>query len=141
MKRQKVKHFSDDEKRMIIQEYLEAGDYSQQSIMRKYGISGHSTLSRWIKKYTVGNQIIPETPEETYERQMKEEKRQRVKTPDSSPVPVRPTESEKAKDLEILRLRTELERERTMTLALNRMIDIAERTYEVPIRKKSGAKQ
>ncbi len=59
MKRQKVKHFSDDEKRMIIQEYLEAGDYSQQSIMRKYGISGHSTLSRWIKKYTVGNQIIP----------------------------------------------------------------------------------
>ncbi len=32
MKRQKVKHLSDDEKRMIIQEYLEAGDYSQQSI-------------------------------------------------------------------------------------------------------------
>ena len=123
---------------MIIQEYLDAGGYNQQSIMRKYGISGHSTLSRWIRKYTDGSQIIPETPEETYERQMKEEKRQRVKRHDSVPVP---TESEMAKDRESLRLRTELERERTMTLALNRMIDIAERTYEVPIRKKSGAKQ
>lgn len=141
MKSQKRKQFSDDEKRMIVQEYLNVGGRCKQRIMTKYGISGHCTLLKWIRKYSDGKQIIPETPEEAYERQMKEEKRQRVKKPEPKAVPTRPTESEIAKDQEILRLRTELDRERTMTLALNRMIDIAERTYDVAIRKKFGAKQ
>ena len=141
MKSQNKKQFSDDEKRMIVQEYLDVGGRSKNRIMRKYGIGGHCTLLKWIRKYSDGKQIIPETPEEAYERQMKEKRRKRVKKPEPKPVVKRPTESEIAKDQEILRLRTELERERTMTLALNRMIDIAERTYEVPIRKKFGAKQ
>ena len=46
-----------------------------------------------------------------------------------------------AKDNEIMRLRLELERVRTLNLALNRMIDIAESELNIPIRKKSGAKQ
>ena len=141
MIRQQGKRFSDDEKRMIVQEYLNIGGRCKQRIMDKYGVRGHCTLLKWIRKYSDGKQIIPETPEEAYERLMKEEKRQRVKKAEPKPAVVRPTEAEIAKDQEINRLRTELERERTMTLALNRMIDIAERTYEVTIKKKSGAKQ
>ena len=41
---------------------------------------------------------------------------------------------------EVLRLRQELERERLLTEALNLMIDEAEKSYRIPIRKKPGAK-
>jgi len=41
---------------------------------------------------------------------------------------------------EVLRLRQELERERLLTEALNLLIDEAEKSYKIPIRKKTGAK-
>ena len=73
---------------------------------------------------------------------MKEE-RKRLKEQPAKPKEkkVLPSESEIAKDKEIMRLRLELDRERTLNLALNRMIDIAESELNIPIRKKSGAKQ
>lgn len=73
---------------------------------------------------------------------MKEE-RKRLKDQPKKPreKKILPSESEIAKDKEIMRLRLELERERTLNMALNRMIDIAESELNIPIRKKSGAKQ
>lgn len=143
MTNEKVKSFSDEERRAIVQEYLDLGPGRwQQRIMDKYGIRGHSTLSKWIRRYTKDGQIVPETPEEAYERKMKEE-RKRIREQPKEPreKKIRPSESEIAKDKEIMRLRIELERERTLNLALNRMIDIAESELNIPIRKKSGAKQ
>ena len=143
MNSQEVKTFSDEERRAIVQEYLDLGPGRwQQRIMDKYGIRGHGTLKKWIDRYTKDGEIIPETPEETYLRKMKEE-RKRLKEQPSKPKEkkVLPSESEIAKDKEIMRLRLELERERTLNLALNRMIDIAESELNIPIRKKSGAKQ
>ena len=143
MNSQEVKTFSDDERRAIVQEYLSLGPGRwQQRIMDKYGIRGHSTLKRWIDRYTRDGEIIPETAEESYRRKMKEE-RKRLKEQPSKPKEkkVLPSESEIAKDKEIMRLRLELDRERTLNLALNRMIDIAESELNIPIRKKSGAKQ
>ena len=110
--------------------------------MDKYGISGHCTLKKWIDRYTKDGKIVPETPEEVYRRQMKEQRKKLREMPkEPKPKKVLPTESEISKDKEILRLRLELERERTKTLALNRMIDIAESELNISIRKKSGAKQ
>ena len=88
------------------------------------------------------HQGVVHTSEEAYRRKMKEE-RKRLKEQPSKPKEkkVLPSESEIAKDKEIMRLRLELERERTLNLALNRMIDIAESKLNIPIRKKSGAKQ
>lgn len=143
MTNEKVKSFSDEERRAIVQEYLDLGPGRwRQRIMDKYGIRGHSTLSRWIQRYTKDGEIVPETPEEAYERKMEEErKRLRDQPKEPREKKIRPSESEIAKDKEIMRLRIELERERTLNLALNRMIDIAESELNVPIRKKSGAKQ
>ena len=143
MNSQEVKTFSDEERRAIVQEYLDLGPGRwQQRIMDKYGIRGHSTLKRWIDRYTRDGEIIPETAEESYRRKMKEE-RKRLKEQPTKPKEkkVLPSESEIAKDKEIMRLRLELDRERTLNLALNRMIDIAESELNIPIRKKSGAKQ
>lgn len=143
MSSQKVKTFSDEERRAIVQEYLNLGPGRwKRRIMDKYGITGHCTLKKWLDKYVKDGQIIPETPEEVYERQMKLERKKLIAEP-MEPIPkvVRPTEAEIEKDKEILKLRIELERERTTVLALNRMIDIAESELNISIRKKSGAKQ
>lgn len=143
MKRQNDKTFSDEERRAIVQEYLDLGPGRwQRRISEKYGISGHSTLKKWLLRYTKDGQIIPETPEEAYRRQMKEQRKKLKDEPKKTKPPKEvPTENEIAKDKEIMRLRLELERERTKTLALNRMIDIAESQLNISIRKKSGAKQ
>lgn len=143
MKSQKVKTFSDEERRAIVQEYLDLGPGRwQRRIMDKYGIAGHCTLKKWLDRYVKDGQIVPETPEEVYERQMKlERKKLKAEPKEPRAKVVRPTESEVERDKEILKLRLELERERTKVLALNRMIDIAESELNISIRKKSGAKQ
>jgi hypothetical protein len=48
---------------------------------------------------------------------------------------------EKELELENQQLKKELEKERLRTLALNTMIDIAERDLKIKVRKNSGAKQ
>ena len=143
MNNQKGKSFTDEERRAIVQEYLDLGPGRwKKRIMDKYGIEGHCTLKKWIDKYTMDGKIVAETPEEAYDRQMKMQRKKIVESPkEPKPKKVLPSDSEIAKDKEILRLRVELERERTMTLALNRMIDIAETDLNISIRKKSGAKQ
>jgi len=51
------------------------------------------------------------------------------------------TPREQELELENQRLKKELEKERLRTLALNTMIDIAERDLKIKVRKNSGAKQ
>lgn len=142
MRRQKDKSFTDEERRAIVKEYLDLGPGRwKRRISEKYGISGHCTLHKWIKQYVKDGEIVPETPEEAFERQMKQERKKLIVPKETKPKKIIPSQSEIEKDKEILRLRTELERERTMTLALNRMIDLAEQELNISIRKKSGAKQ
>lgn len=140
---QKVMLFSDEERRAIVQEYLSLGPGRwKQRLMDKYGIRGHSTLQKWIARYTRDGKIIPPMAEEANQNEMKD-KRKRLKEQPSKlkEETVLLTDSAIAKDNEIMRLRLELERVRTLNLALNRMIDIAESELNIPIRKKSGAKQ
>ena len=47
----------------------------------------------------------------------------------------------KEKDAEIKRLRTALELEKLRSKAFSTMIDLAEETFNIPVRKKSGTKQ
>ncbi len=143
MKSQKVKTFSDEERIAIVQEYLNLGPWqSKRCIMYKYGITGHSTLRRWLDRYVKDGRIVAAPPEDVCERQMKLERKKLKEDPkEPRAKSVSPTKSEVEKDKEILKLRLELERERTRVLALNRMIDIAESELNISIRKKSGAKQ
>jgi hypothetical protein len=51
------------------------------------------------------------------------------------------TALEQELEVRVKKLEAELEREQFRTMALNTMIDIAERELKVDIRKKSGAKR
>lgn len=143
MKSQKDKTFTDEERRRIIQEYLSLGPGKWKSyISSKYGILGHSTLHKWLRRYVVNGQIVADTPEEIYQREMKKlRKKEKAVAQDSTRKVEQSSKLEVDKDKKILQLQAELEQERIKTLVLNRMIDIAELELKISIRKKSGAKQ
>lgn len=122
MKR-KVNSYTDDFKLKLVQEYL-MSDASLSDIQKQYGIKSKSSISEWVRKF---DQKSPTKEEIELEKTMRE---QNQKTP-----------KEQELELRIKQLEKELEKERLRTLALNTMIDIAERDLKIKVRKNSGAKQ
>jgi hypothetical protein len=116
--REQVNSLPDDIKYLVVQEYLE-GVSSQRALMLKYNFRGKQCINNWIRKFGV------EKP--TFQHPMSKQ--------------AKSTAKDTSIDLKIKRLEEELKREQFKTLALNTMIDIAERELKVDIRKKSGAKR
>ena len=122
MKR-RVNSYTDDFKLRVVQDYLMA-DATVSEIQEKYGIKSRSCISDWVRKFGL-NKPTQRTIE--LHNAMKE---QNGRSP-----------REEELELENKQLKRELERERLRTLALNTMIDIAERDLKIRVRKNSGAKQ
>lgn len=118
-----VKHFSDDFKYQVVQEYL-SSDISQQELLDKYSIKGHGSITKWMRKFGLIDEAVKWQMHHTT---MKEG---RKKTPEELALEAKVKELEKA-----------LEHEKLRSLALDTMIDIAEEKLKISIRKKSGTKQ
>lgn len=104
---------------------IESGKLSKNEASKKYNILGHSTILKWCRKY--GN--------------MPEHKKGAKKRYSGGT-------SMKTEDYEILRLKneiqslkSELEYARLKNVALETMVDVAEKEFEIPIKKKYGVKQ
>lgn len=110
--------YSREFKQTVVKEVL-SGVITKQEASRKYGIKGHVTILRWIRKFDTSKQY-----------HMK-----------SKGNPQQPSKSQQELEAENKRLREELDLEQLRNRALNVMIDIAENQFKIPIRKKSGAKQ
>jgi transposase len=110
----------DDKKIEVVAEYLKGG-VTVRELERKYGTS-RSAIHRWIKEYKLDGGPR-EKAEGTGSRPALEAKDTEMSTAD------------------VKRLRKELEEARLYNKLLNAMIDIAEEQFDIPIRKKSGAKQ
>jgi transposase-like protein len=109
--------YSDTFKKSVVDVVL-ADHISIEEARRRYGIKGKSTVLYWIRKFDTSKRY-----------EMKTErfpKRQDITTP---------------LEAENKRLHKELAIERLRVLSLNVMIDLAEEQFNIPIRKKSGAKQ
>ena len=104
----------------MVAEYV-AGGVSLRELEQKYGTS-RSTISRWVNDYLAGRMGG---------------KRVRVKPGGSPDLVIKDVEL----SADVRQLRRELEEARLYNRLLNAMIDIAEEQFEIPIRKKSGAKQ
>jgi transposase-like protein len=121
--KQRVNSYTDEFKFKVVDEYLKT-DATLAELQRKYGIKGKNNISNWVRKFG----LEKPTPEQIeLQNAMKE---QNQKSP-----------REKELELENQQLKKELEKERLRTLALNTMIDIAERDLKIKVRKNSGAKQ
>jgi len=109
----------EEKKLEVVAEYLKGG-VTLRGLERKHGISS-STIHRWVKEYEA-----PKRPD----REGKGKKVWRA-------LVVKDTEL----SADVRRLRKELEEARLYNKLLNAMIDIAEEQFEIPIRKKRGAKR
>ena len=122
MKR-KVNQYTDEFRLKVVTEYLETG-ISQKELRKKYGFRGNSSISTWMRKFGM------KTPNEN------QLKLQRIM---SKELPKSPREVELEKKVQ--ELENSLDKAQLRSLALDTMIDIAERELKISIRKKSGTKQ
>ena len=110
-----VNQYSEEFKLKVVHEVLRS-ELSQESCRKKYGIKGHSTISKWIRKFGMSSEPI---------YMSKKNKNERL--------------SELKSEIKLLRM--ELSYEKLKSEAFSEMIDIAEEELKISIRKKSGAKQ
>lgn len=122
MKR-KVNFISDELKLKVVQEYLST-DVSQEELRKKYGFSGAGCIANWMLKFGLSK---PGEEQVIINKAMAKETAR--------------TDREKHLQLRVEQLEKDLEMEKLRTRALDKMIDIAERDLNIPIRKKSGTKQ
>lgn len=116
--------FTDDDRIMIVREYMESG-LPAEEIIKKYYISSRTVLFSWMDKFLNENDLLSLLPEDQKRDDM-------TKTTN---------EQLKEKDAEIKRLRKALELEKLRSKAFSTMIDLAEETFNIPVRKKTGTKQ
>ena len=114
--------FTDEDKMAIVSEYVISGCPAQE-IIEKYHLSSRQTLFNWMDKYVNERELVslPEKEEDMAK-----------KTPEDR---IRELEAENR------RLNKALELEKLRAEAYNTMIDLAEKTFNIPVRKKSGTKQ
>lgn len=123
--------YNAEQKRMIVECYL-VDKMPAKELCKKFGI-GRRTLSNWIAKLASGNDfcsketVIVQNPSAMLQHQSKPHE----------------TESEELARLreENKRLAEALKMAEWSNHAKDVMIDEAEKTFKIPIRKKSGAKQ
>ena len=115
--------YTDDEKMQIVAEYIHGA--SVQSLVEKYHLSCKNVLLAWVDKFV-------NAPNELSLSENQIEDPMAKKNPDER---IRELEAENR------RLEKALELEKLRAKAYDTMINVAEETFNIPIRKKSGTKQ
>ena len=117
--------FTEEDKISIVSEYV-CGHVPASVIVEKYHIGTRQTLFNWMDKYVNEKELVS-LPEES-------------ETPEAM---AKKTPEEKLRELEAenKRLQKALELEKLRSKTYDTMINLAEETFNIPIRKKSGTKQ
>lgn len=114
---------SEEEKIRIVSEYVQ-GKTTASRVVEEYRLSGKQVLFNWIDRYLV-EESLPLPGEQ----------------PEGAMTRTSPEERLKGLESENRRLRKALELERLRSKAYSTMIDVAEQTFNIPVRKKSGTKR
>lgn len=122
-------YFSDDEKRIIIKDYLSGHD-SKQSVYERYTgyPSEHGKITKWMRELGIEDKFVKNT--------------------NFVSMPTRKKDKEhNSEDFETLKLKKrieELEKQlqtaEMKAIAFSTMVDIAEKEFNIPIRKKHNTK-
>ena len=128
------KHLTDDQKRKIVQANL-VDHVPLTKLSKEYGICRQS-IWRWIDNFASGKGSLVESPARENSKQ------------NQKPMPKKRPSKVESPEEELARLRAEnkrlseaLQMAEWSNHAKDVMIDLAEKTFNIPIRKKSGAKQ
>ncbi len=117
--------YDEEERLPIILEFLK-GELTGEQIVEKYHICSTQTFFAWVGKYLTQNDLLFLQSKSTTDEDM----------------------ANKSKDDQIRELKTKLkqaekkaEQAELRAAAYDKMIDLAEEAFNIPIRKKSGTKQ
>lgn len=122
----KIQSYSEEFKLSVIRDYYSSG-MSKYACSKKYGLKSLSTLPSWLQKYGSQENRVPLQAEQLEEEMAKRSKEDYKE--ENAQLKKRLRELEKA-----------LEFSRLETMARDLLIDKAEEYFDLPIRKKSGAK-
>lgn len=115
--------YTDDEKMQIVAEHIHGA--SVQSLVEKYHLSCKNVLLAWIDKFVNAPNELSSSENQIEDPMAKKN----------------PEEVLKALRAENKRLEKALELEKLRATAYDTMITLAEQTFNIPIRKKSGTKR
>ena len=121
--KKKVNRYTDEFKYKVVLDYLNI-DISYEAIKRKYGIKGNCCIPNWRRKFGLSN---PGEEQLMLNKSMSKE--------------IEKTPRERELEAKVKELEGALAHEKLRSLALNTIIDIAERDLKIPIRKKPGTKR
>ena len=110
-----LNHYSESLKREVVFQVL-SGQITKSEANRKFGIQGHTTVLKWIRKFEGTDPDLQSLMD--YSTSDKKELIKRIKE-----------------------LERQLEDEQIRSLGYSKMIDIAEGQLKISIRKKPGTKQ
>ena len=125
--RKHYERYSEEFKLSVIHDYYSSG-LSKNGCVRKYGLSGIKLLCYWFKQYAVEEKSLSLSAEGLTDESMSNRNKESYRD-EISQLKKRIRELEKA--LEVSRLET---------LSRDLLIDRAESYFDIPIRKKSGAR-
>lgn len=116
--------FTDEDRMQIVSEYVQ-GHVPASVIIEKYHLSSRQVLFNWMDKFVNEKELISLPDNQSIDPMAKQSPEERIK------------ELEK----ENKRLEKALELEKLRAKAFDTMITVAEDTFNIPIRKKSGTKR
>lgn len=117
-------HFTDEDKIQIVSEYVQ-GNISANEIIEKHHINSRQTLFNWMDKFVNEHELVSLSNNEIDTSMAKDNPQDRIKELES-----------KNKQLQ-----QALALEKLRSKAFDTMINVAEETFNIPIRKKSGTKR
>ncbi len=121
--KKRINIIPDEVKLQVVTEYI-SSDITREELKVKYGFTGGANIDRWMKQFGVKKPSVNEIT------QFKEMSKIGGKTKEDKVL------EDKIKELE-----QQLEHANLKARALDAMIDIAEKEFDIQIRKKSGPKQ
>ena len=121
--KKRINIIPDEVKLQVVTEYI-SSDITREELKVKYGFTGGANIDRWMKQFGVKKPSVNEIT------QFKEMSKIGDKTKDDKVL------EDKIKELE-----KQLAHAKLKARALDAMIDIAEKEFDIQIRKKSGPKQ
>ena len=118
--------YSEEEQLFLLREFKQSG-LGKKSFCKRHGIKSDSILINWLRKYGYEEKVVSLQPD-----------------PEETDMANRSKEDFKDENAQLKKRIRELEKalefSRLETLARDMMIDKAEEYFDIPIRKKSGAK-
>lgn len=121
--KKRINIIPDEVKLQVVTEYI-SSDITREELKVKYGFTGGANIDRWMKQFGVKKPSVNEIT------QFKEMSKIGGKTKEDKVL------EDKIKELE-----QQLAHANLKARALDAMIDIAEKEFDIQIRKKSGPKQ